>query len=510
MKDWKTAFWLFLAGLVYRISHYLLFTNEIVASSDAMQNILFARKFAAGRFSEAFDTYWTPLYAILVGTVGFFIDDLILPAMIVSIVAGSLAVPLTYYLVRQSYEQRESVIAAVIAVFYPFLINSVFAIGTENIYLVLIIGALVVGWRGLKRNSAFDYFFTGILLGLAYLTRPEAIGYPFFFLLLVFAKNWLQRKFFVRRPLVQSASLLLGFALLAAPYIIYLQSATGTWTISDKVKNNVSVGLIENSRTDVPSLGLNNQKITIAVPPLALGLRETHKSFTNLLPFLLFVFIGLGLFREAWSRERLGREAYLIFFCFLTILGYIMSVVLDRYLYVLLPIFFGWIARGIVQAERWFRDSAQNWLPNKFNRPFVFKPFAVLCLVFIYLYVFPINFYVRSKESAWERNAYEERDAGLWLQENNSKPSPKIFSASFRPVFYAKGEQFWTESKDVEEVLNQIKDNKVDYVVSNERTAKGDSYLDKFTETLQNNSDFELVYQKNERCGYKISIFKSK
>ncbi|MGQ0543147.1 MAG: glycosyltransferase family 39 protein [Blastocatellia bacterium] len=483
-----------------------------MAGSDVMQNIKFGRNFAAGNYYGVLDTYWPPLYPLLLGIVTYFINDLVLPAVIISIVTGSLAIPLTYYVVKQSYSHSPAVIAAVIAIFYPYLINSVFAIGTENIYFLCITGALIVGWNGLVKGSALEYILTGVLLGLAYLTRPEAIGYPFFFIALVIGKDLWQRQLFSRKTMSQVAAIILGFTLLAAPYISYLRSETGSWTISGKTSKNFASGIFseetsQRGRDQEVEQPAGKPTVKNLASNFIFNLREAQKGLGQLMPMFLLLFAGLGLFGERWRKERLKREAYLLSFCLLTVFGYAATWVLERYLYVLFPIFFGWIALGVMRLEHWFRESSPDWTIGKFLSRINYVKFVAICLVFIYLYVFTINFYVRSRESAWQGAAYEERDAGIWLRENG-KASPVIFSGSFRPVFYADGNQYWTETSDMRQVLEKIRNSRVDYVVDSERIHKKFPYLKGISEVLQNEPDFELIYERNDMPGYKISIFR--
>jgi len=515
MKEWKLVFLLTLAALALRTLNYWLFSNELIVGGDQMQNIMLARHLANGDFYGVLHPYWTPLYPILIGFVTYFINSLILPSLILSILAGSLAVPLTYYLVKQSYGRRESVIAAVIAIFYPHLLTSVFRLGTENIYLVWILGALIVGWRGLKTSSATDFLFTGILLGLAYLTRPEAFAYPIFFGALAIGKSlWLKQKP-LRNLLIQVGALFLGFAILASPYILYLRTATGVWTISDKTKINTIVGELDEMETEEGNVSnnssstINFQNGKVVIYAVAVNLTIIHKSFPSLLPPFLLIFVALGLFRELWNREKLLRESYLIIFCLITIVGYALSTVQIRYFYILLPIFFGWIAHGIVQAEKWLEGTNQNWLPHRFFVSTNNRLVPALCLFVIYFYVFPLNFYIRDTARAWQEVAYEERAAGLWLKEN-SQPSPYIFSASQRPVFYAEGKQLSPTKRDMSEILTEIKTSRVDYVITSDRSLKRNPYLSGLTEILQNAPEFDLVYQQEEYPGYKIFIFKPK
>jgi 4-amino-4-deoxy-L-arabinose transferase-like glycosyltransferase len=510
MKDYKTVLLLWVVGLIYRIMHYVLFSDWVVAYSDPMQNILLARNFSSGNFYGVLDTYWPPLYGIIVGTVGFFSDDLILPALIVSIFSGSLAVPLTYYLTRQSFGHKESVIAAIFAIFYPFLINSVIALGLENIYLVVIIGALIVGWKAIEKESAILFFFTGTLLGLAYLTKPEAFAYPLFFVGIIFVKHLVQKRLFDRTLLIKVFALVIGFAIFAAPYILYLKQESGTWMISGKTAKNFAVGVFEDSMEENSSSPPMNSETTIEIIKIfGLGLRDVQDIFKLIVPIPLIFLLALGLFSEKWDKKRFNREAYLILFCFLTIVGYALSVVIYRYFYVLIPIVLGWVAHGIVHLEKWFKTSVEVWYPNKILNKISSKSFIIILLIFIYIYVFPINFYVRSTKSAWQSAAFEERDAGVWLKEN-SQSSPVIFSASYRPVFYAHGKQFWLETEDHEELLRKIKASDVQFVVDSERIYKKYEYLKGFSDSLQKDPQFMLIYERNEQPGYKISIYKRK
>jgi 4-amino-4-deoxy-L-arabinose transferase-like glycosyltransferase len=508
MKEWNKVLLLTLAGLGFRVLHLIVFANELVADSDQLRTIELARKFAAGNSYGVLDPYWPPLYPILIGTLTYFIgfiDSPILPALIIATITGALAIPLTYYLAKQSYgREREATLAAVLAIFFPHLINSVFSFGTENIYLLLVIGALILGWKGLERKSTRYYLFTGLLLGLAYLTRPEAIGYTAFFALLAFGKNWWDGTAFSRSSITQLAALVLGFALLATPYFFYLHSATGTWTISAKAGANSALGDLQQMADEGESAPDFSRQAVEIIHYSVSNVIKINKDLPFLLPPLLLIFVALGLFSDRWDKERLRREVYLILFCLLTAVGYAMTVVQVRYFYILLPIFFGWMARGIFHLEGWYSKSVQSWVPNRSVYP---AALPILGVAFIYLYTLPINYFMVPEDKAWQAVAYEERDAGLWLKKN-SNASSKIFSASSRPAFYAGGSHMPPTTTDVGEILRQIKGQDVDYVVTGERSLKRNPYLKGFTEILRNDPDFELIYEKKGRPGYEVEIFK--
>lgn len=515
MSSWKRVLILTLIGIGLRALYCAVFSDLLVAGSDATVNILLGRKFASGNYYGVLDTYWPPLYPLLVGAVTPFVDSITLPAVIVSVITGGLAVPVTYWLADQSYGKAAATVAASLAVFFPNLINAVFAIGTESPYLICVGGSLITGWTALKKGSLYSCLFTGAFVGLAYLTRPEAFGYVIFFVLVIVAEVLWTKGSFTRKPVIRISILVIGFAIFAAPYILYLHGETGRWMISGKMEKNVAAGAfskdaIERSEAAAAKNPESNEQSSRALAMnFASNLREAQKALSSLIPFFLVMLIGIGLFRTSWDRERLFREGYLLAFCLLTILGYSASFVLERYLYVLLPICFVWAANGIIAVKQWYDESTRalgisklRYVPKASYVP----TFLLLCL---FVYLFPTNFFVRSKESAWQAAAFGERNAGIWLR-HNSEPGTSTFSFSSVPTFYSQTNEFWVEEEDPHQILEDILRNRVEYVVDSERSYDKRPYLAKLPAILKDDPRFELIYEKDEFPGNRIAIYRTK
>lgn len=505
MIEWKTVLRVFVAALLFRVIICLIFANEIIPGSDQMQEIALGGRLASGDLYGVLDTYWAPLYPILIGIASLFTDSIIIPAALVSIVAGSLVVALTYVLVRQSYGQREALIAAPISIFFPHLINAVVALGSENVFVALLLGVLILTWRVLLSGSTALCLIVGALLGLAYLSRPEAIGFSLYVVLTIIAVNYRRKRRFVPQTLRQIAALLLGLFLFATPYLLYLRAETGSWTISGKAKINTIVGGFDADQSSLEDYSRNGPVKEFGRYFLA-NLVEVQKVLPVLLPLFLWVFIGLGLFADPWETERSEREVFLLLFCLVTIAGYAAAVVQLRYFYVLLPVLIGWVARGIVRFANWWEET----VPGQGSRAPAFLgsgavTVAILCAIF--LYVLPLNFYTQGSDRLWATSGYEERDAGLWLRKN-SAAEPYVFSASRRPVFFARARQLPPKTENPDEILAEIKRENVDYVVTSERSLKRNPYLTGFDRTLRNDPDFEVVYDQTPRKGYGIVIFK--
>ena len=509
----KTFLLLFLLGLSVRVLYYVFFSNELIIGNDAYDYIKLSQQFANGNFSEMLHPYWSPFYPFLLGLASIFTDSNIIPAITVSIILGSFAVPLTYFLVKQSYGNHEAIIAAVMSAFYPHLLSSVFEVGTTNVYLILIISALIIGWNAVKLNSTLRFFIIGILIGLAYLTRPEAIGYIFFFLAVIIYHNFRQSSLSTKNTAQQLVVCLLGFIIFAAPYLYYLKQETGRWTISAKVNNNLFAGNYgETSLNDLPKESPVNRSVgndfKVIFKAFFTNFHRFHKMLPYIFPPILLMLIGLGLFRQIWDKERLKRELYILSFALLTIFGYLVSVVEVPYFYVLLPIFIGWTARGIVEFINWFGETATNFLPS--DKFYLFNKTAliIVTIILLNLYVLPLNAFMRPTESAWQFSRYELRDAGLFLQENGiSKPA--VMAVDFRSAFYAKGEFIQLKSSNLNEILKQAEETKVDYIVFDERNLKESQELHSLIEGTQTIGGFQLVYHANPQKGYKVSIYQA-
>ena len=117
-----------------------------------------------------------------------------------------------------------------------------------------------------------------------------------------------------------------------------------------------------------------------------------------------------------------------------------------------------------------------------------------------------------ARDQAWAENAFEERDAGLWLKQNAGS-RPNVLSAIYRPVFYAEGDQTMPTvetAANAESVLRQMKERNAGYVLVSERSLKRNPFLKNLPAILRESPCFELVYRKNEQPGYEILIFKLK
>jgi hypothetical protein len=224
----------------------------------------------------------------------------------------------------------------------------------------------------------------GAVLGLAYLTRDEAIA--FCGGLSIFALMWLwtEAKYLTLKTSCAVVLFALSFLLVAAPYLWYLHLHTGQWMISGKLQMSWRAGgfrdegkttqdqlysSLDSSGTEINWLSserfqgnvLNN---VIAHPSVLLrrvlrhagSLKENFFTRTNFWWALLPLVI-LGLFKQPWSRRRLRYEAFLLTSIAVLLVVFLPFGFLVRYFAPAFPILLMWTARGALELGRWLQET---------------------------------------------------------------------------------------------------------------------------------------------------------
>ena len=97
-------------------------------------------------------------------------------AVAVFIVAGALAPLLTYCAAKQlELSDDTALIAALLAAFIPDLVSSSLRTDTTALNVLFISGAILMLNHGLQHSRRVSFIFCGALVGLAYLTRNDAL-----------------------------------------------------------------------------------------------------------------------------------------------------------------------------------------------------------------------------------------------------------------------------------------------------------------------------------------------
>jgi 4-amino-4-deoxy-L-arabinose transferase-like glycosyltransferase len=152
-----------------------------------------------------YPTFLALIYAVQ-GLAGRFFAVRIVQALL----AGVLA-PLTYALALRFGAARWTAVAAgVVASIWPLLVAMPLALATENLFLPLVAGAFLLLLRAVSAARDRDFVLSGVLFGLAVLTRSVIVGFP------ILAALWIWR-----RGQRRGALLMLGLVLaLSLPWSV--------------------------------------------------------------------------------------------------------------------------------------------------------------------------------------------------------------------------------------------------------------------------------------------------
>ena len=382
------AIWFFVALLIP-----LIFHDPALAlyRSDAFEYLRGADTLFSGQgylsINGHVQTLFPPGYSLAIAGFKLFVPSTPQAGVLVSLVASALSVTLVYFIANAWFGRRVAFFSALLFSFYPlrvWLAQSVLSESLEVMWVLLGIFALS-GSASWLRGAV-----SGVFLGLAYLTRPEALIVIFclfvWALLLIAAKKKTFAIFF-------SAVL---FALItAAPYFIWYHAQTATWSFSGK-DGVIKLGLLrEETKQDIEWRVLNAEKTKIQV-------REPDFSLQKLIPYYA---------RNVWRfKEQILRNSGVEPFAgLLLVFGFLSSLTLifrtrawnaailqlgilsplfifplfwveDRFIYQISPLLALWTSAGIVALYTWAHST---WSGNVISQKLWGKSIIAICLIAI-------------------------------------------------------------------------------------------------------------------------------
>lgn len=430
-----------------------------------------------------------PLYPILIGCLSTLTGNTELSGRIISLIAGTLFIVPLFCLARSLFGSRAGYVAAVVAAFHPILIATSVEVLSEPMYCTLLLAGLYWGVRTLELRRAGSGLLAGIFFGLAYLTRPEAIIYPFLCAALLLAEPVLKWQF---HGSAVGAGLAVALTTLAvgAPYIVYVSMKTGGPRVEAKsIVNGVinrrmalgmpymkaALGLAPDLTEEGPFL-----RTDVAIPPSErVGAHELAQMyaqdilgrFKHLAGLILkdrsfgtpviAVLVLIGLLPLSGRRLWIG-EGFVVLTVAVNIallLG--MRFIWSRYLVPLVPFLILWSANGIGQSVA----AATVWLRRSRLRlhgstvPTLLQALLVMTIV------------VPAVKPAWQCTAAiqhpYEKEAGEWiLAYDSAQPTARrIMGVGGSVPYYARGTMLYPPYTDARSALAYIHKKSPDYIV---------------------------------------------
>ncbi len=504
-----------------------------MVNEDGIFYISRAQKLMAGDLWNGVSAYWSPLYSLLVGLVGYPINDFEFGGRIVSLLAGTLLIPLTYYLGTLLFDKTTSLIASLLVATHASLIQASGWVLTEALYGLLFLGMITIGWHALQRNKISYWALNGLLVGLAYLTKPETLAFLLLFLLFTLAAVAANR--------TDARKLLLGFALMSCvvgifvvPYVLFLHTKVGEWTISKKASTNTMSGFDEENLLRLIDDGRQTRMDQIwgdeylastendlnphaaaerSSPTLrtqlgwAYGLfrRQLFESLPALLSVGFLPLILIGLFSSPWTKFEATRNLYLGAFVLSILVGYSFAVTNVRYLFAIMPVLLLWTGYGATVFARWISDSFTRISSGSINVPGSLSQAAIVVILLLLSTRGTLGLFDELDIKATPR---EERRAGQWLRSYRGEGPATIMASHANVAYYAGAHHLFLPNEELSTVIDYAKRRKTDFIVFSTRRLKRNTRG--FPEVAPElERDLELVYSAAEDGeDYSIRVYK--
>ena len=554
-----TAIWL-LAVVV----RFALAIGDRVVWGDEPFYLWLGRNWIAGKgfaFVGHADVHHGPLFPLLAGLLNLLTNDLALASATQYIILGATLVLPIYAIGSELYGQRTGIAAASLTAVFPALSVSILHWGTltEPLYMLFIYlglwSALVVlrpFWPSSARGPSarmpdgvavdgplWAYALSGFSFGLAYLTRPEAVGYLVvvgMFMLVITTANRRrsQRHFwpaFARRMLAYLGAFSLAFI----PYAIYVHAQTGSWMVSEKVGVAYLTGIglaqgdtaaFDRATWGLDSTGLetfffSSESYNVSMTQLILDDPDTFLKVLylnvqrfvrvyidwTLFPYLFLPLPVLGLFSRGWTRERTFKELYLVL-SFLPVLGFILFYIQARYLVPFIPVMILWSARGLSTISDWLVSSwavlsgrgdvrqvieGRRWRRHYLSRAGRIASDAapILLAMSLLLALHPL---VLGKVTSVGSFRPAHRDVGQYL--SNLIPRDAVIMSRYPAIaFHADSRWVPTPNASWPEVLRYARHKRADYMAVDQRELP---YRPQFSSLISGEQippQLELVYE---------------
>lgn len=228
---------LFLIALLIRLSYSKYFQSALTGDAVIYAKIAWGIK--NGHGLHWWSVVWSPFYPLVMVLFSIFTGSLETAASAVSLLLGSLLVVPFFFLAKSMFDHRVAYLASILVVFFPALVVISDVPLSEATYAFFLTITLLCGWRLFARKSYLWAFLFGILGAVCYLTRPEFLVAFGFLLLLFLIIEFKVRERTGKNVLVFLAVSIVGFMVLALPYVNYMHSQTGHWILSGKMAHNI-------------------------------------------------------------------------------------------------------------------------------------------------------------------------------------------------------------------------------------------------------------------------------
>lgn len=464
---------LLLAGaLLLRILHL---DSYPVMSSDGTGYALSGKRFIHSLNLNDVGVCMPPLYHFFIGLFSLMSDNLETATRLVSVCFSTLTLIPLYFLARSYFG---TMVAAGTVILYVLLPFSHYMSGidlSEPTYTFFAVSGLYMAVQGMTDKTRFKLLLAGVLLGLAYLARPEGI--------VLFAGLWLvfllgillKREDRTIAGFTTFLCLSVGFLVVALPYMTALHNMTGKWQISGKLGINTKFIMERNglkgayeSQFRINSDGNGYVGGGVETPVTLLkerpdifwnniknNLLEFPGKVSGNVPYYLLIFAIIGMLCTPVSKVFTGRLA--LFATFFPLISYIVFAFDPRYFYPYMPIVLLFTSAGLNHIGVLASRLLQIRLP---------VGLSLIVLVSGYYLYLDIPRLPPPYHYTQDGGRFDDKQVGLRLK-TLLPPEAVLLTRSSRVGFYANRQILIPPDEDLRTSLDFARKNGVTHIVAN-------------------------------------------
>jgi hypothetical protein len=350
-----------IAGVALTIRLYLSLTSFCI-SGDGVAYLAMAQGFASGDPAVVLRSVFSPLYPLMVAGMHSIVPDWELAGNLVSALMGTAAVATIYLMTREVFARRDLALgAAALAAIHPELAGYSAAVRTESGYVFLTTGTVWLLMRSSRTRRPGIAAMVGVMGGLAYLYRTEAIGLAMAAPAGLIAAALIWRQCESGWALGAVSFIAVGFLAVAGPYLVYLRVSLGHWSVGREFTAAMMYGMADAARNSEAWRNLGYSGSISPFAPLfadpqiyfrkvASDFAVSAYNFVQALNPILAVALAAGLWRR--GRGLMGNfgEAFLAAIVVFYYCGFAFSYTGTRFMVHLIPFTFGWVVIGIEAA----------------------------------------------------------------------------------------------------------------------------------------------------------------
>ncbi|MDE1889122.1 MAG: glycosyltransferase family 39 protein [Planctomycetota bacterium] len=474
---------LFLGALIIRV--YFGSYNTVI-EGDSIGYLSSAKDFVNFRFMG--NQPYFCLYSVIVGLANIVVHNFEKAGQITSIIASSLTVIPLYFLSYRLFNTSIAVIACILFIFEPTLIDYATKIGTESLYHLLVATAFCALVYGIQSSKARYLFFAGLFSGCAYATRTEGLLYGISIIFLAIAIillkenpqyslsfNSINRIFYIACGFITIALAFQTVYFFYTGELSILRKSSLAFQMANYISPNLFIRYLKNA------FYLFTQQIP------------------DVLPYPIMIIAGVGLFRKAWDKKDLIKYTFIFVAIFTPLLTLPLVLSVTRHITVILPFFLILASIGILEISEWLVSSINKL--QHIRRTIVITGITASLLVIMSVMKMDIWVGMIKDDEA------EFKAAGQFIKNHTTWQKSKVFGIGI-VSYYAEAENVDIPFKillsdgrtqtgySAEELLNYIKEKDVDYLVVSERCLFSEQFRYLLTSTTFPDN-FKLVFAKD-------------